>query len=348
MSALSEIIRTKLLPWSQHDVGKRFIVGRPKMSVSQMPDNVRLIQHKITGKRVVVKGRRYYQNTRSLVAMWPKMRLNEVNKLKLVCVLKGHIDYQLGDYRIQCGPGNFIFIPPGLPHPDGTRPDYVNTAEGTSCDLLFFLLHPNAIQCWLNRSTEDGGRKEIWNYFILHEHTVMLFRVLMEEVIAREDVSIRISENLLHENLLRSFLSMMLREVSAGRVQSIYGGNFHTALKQNVSSDDFATQLKHYVQTNLHKTLTLDNVARNMFLSRAQFTRVVRRETGKTFNEFLLDSRMEKAKRLLEDSEWTVSAISAFVGFKSPRYFHTVFKRITGKTPLQFRELNKNPLTYKR
>jgi len=339
MSLLAEILRTQLIPWTQHNARERYIVGRPKMNADQMPDNARLIRHKITGKRVVVKSRRYYQNTRSIVAMWPQMRLNEVNKQKLVCVLKGHIDYQLGNYKVQCGPGNFIFIPPGLPHPDGTRPDYVDTTKGTSCDLLFFLLHPNALQCWINNSTEGDGRKEIANYFILHEHTVALFRVLMGEVSAGEE-NAKISEN-----LLNSFLSMLLREVNAGRVQSISNGNLNDAFKQNVSSDDFTTQLEHYVQTNLHKTLALETVARDMFLSRAQFTRVVRRETGKSFNEFLLASRMEKAKSLLEDSEWTVSAISTFVGFKSPRYFHAVFKEITSQTPLEFRKLHKNPLT---
>jgi AraC-like DNA-binding protein len=63
----------------------------------------------------------------------------------------------------------------------------------------------------------------------------------------------------------------------------------------------------------------------------------MRQETGKTFVQFLTDYRIAEAKVLLGDSDWTVTTIAGFLGFKSNNYFQTVFRRATGKTPGQYR-----------
>lgn len=333
MSTLAEILTQKLIPWTQHNASERFIVAQSKMNAKEMPFGVQLIPHKIIGKRVVVKNLRYYENTRGTVARWPEAKLNEVNKLKLMCVLDGHINYQLGNYCVRCGAGNFLFMPPGTPHPDG-RYSVVDAEKSTFCDTLFFLLHPHALQCWVNSSKLDRGT-ERKNYLFIDENVGKLFQIFMEETISGGDSSFYIGGH-----LLAGFCSVLLREIVENRVQSVFGEdpNATSRTQQQLSSSkDFSMNLQYYVQAHLHKTLTLDVVARKMFLSRAQFTRVVRRETGKSFNQFLVEQRITKAKNLLRESDWTVDAISIFVGFHSPSYFNTVFKRHTGKTPVQYR-----------
>ena len=295
-----------------------------------MPRGARLISCPIVGKREVMKGQRYYGNVRGVTAYWRESGLNEVNKFKLVCVLDGYADFQLGGYKVQCGAGHFIFIPPGLPHPRGSC-DVIDKEKSSFCNILYFALHPHALQCWIDRSRQ-GKDREKKNYLILHEHATMLFQVLMEEMITGERNQLEIGEM-----LLPGFFSVMLREAKADRIQTIISDDSSTP--RRMENDDFASSLKHYVQANLHKPLLLENVAQHLFLSRAQFTRTVRRETGMSFNEFLVSHRMEKAIELLQNSDWTITAISIFVGFKSPSYFNTVFKQHTGKTPMQFRAL---------
>jgi hypothetical protein len=149
MAELSSIIQHQLIPWSRQNASSRFIIARPEMNASLLPPGATLSRNKIQGKRTVVKNRRDYSNTRNVTARWFDDGLNEVPKLKMACVLNGHIDYRLGQYRLQCGPGHFIFITPDMPHSDGSQTD-LNTQISTSCDVLFFLLHHNAIQCWIN------------------------------------------------------------------------------------------------------------------------------------------------------------------------------------------------------
>lgn len=75
-----------------------------------------------------------------------------------------------------------------------------------------------------------------------------------------------------------------------------------------------------------------------MHLSRSQFARQVKQETGATFVEILTQCRIAEAKLLLQESEWSTAIIAKFVGFKSVTYFHHLFVQRTGITPGQFRQ----------
>ena len=119
MSNLATILRTKLLPWTEINASQRCIVAQTAMRQSNLPDDVLLSQVTIPGKRVAIKNRRL-DNTQVRTALWPEAGLNEVKRLKLVCVLAGQTQYQLGKFQINCGPGHFLCIPPGLTHSDGT------------------------------------------------------------------------------------------------------------------------------------------------------------------------------------------------------------------------------------
>lgn len=329
-----EIVRHKLVPWAQQRCAEKFIVAGPDLAETRLPAGTQLRPHEIRGKRVIVKDRRYYKNTRGLVALWPDAGLNEVHKLKLACVLTGHVDYQLGHFKLRCGPGHFIFIPPGMPHSDGSQ-SYVDASKSASCEILFFLLHPDALQCWVSRSLPNQKPHQEGNCLILHERVTSLFRALTEEVIANEAGSRAIGGK-----LLPVFLDVLEREMRAGRVQAVPGDDPVVAYGEFAADPqevDFSVRLKQYMQSNLQHTLTIERAAGEMFLSRAQFTRVVRRETGHSFNELLAALRIEEAKRLLSGSQWTASAIAAFVGFKSPSYFRTFFREHTGLTPNEFR-----------
>jgi AraC-like DNA-binding protein len=330
---LASLLRFRLLPWLVQNGAARFIVARPEMSTAQMPPDVRLRRRKIAGQRVIVRNRRYYNNARSVTALWPESDLNEVSTPKLACVLSGRVDYQLGHYAVQCGAGHFLFIPPGVPHPEGSR-SYADPQKGATCELLFLAAHQNAIECWVSRWDEQGY-KLAGKHLLLHGHATMLLQTVCEEIAADEEYSL-----LIGERLLSGFFQLMLREAEAGRIQPIRSHAPQWSASEEISSAtpaDFKTSLQRHIQTNLHKPLTLEGVARELLISRTQLIRLTRRETGQSFTEFLTARRLAEAMQLLQNSQWTINSISYFVGFKSPSYFRTVFRERTGQTPSQFR-----------
>jgi AraC-like DNA-binding protein len=333
MPTISQLLANKLIPWSDN-AASRIIVGNARMKASAMPGGVCLEKRPLSGKRIIVKNQRIYRNTRALAASWPDCGLNEVNAPKLACVLSGYVDFQLGAHAVLCGPGHFIFIPPNLPHPDGSR-NITNTTKSTFCEILYFLPQPDVLQCWFSRyEAKSPSLRNIENYLITHRHVTELFQILTEEIASNGSKQMG-----LNGKLLQSFLCIFQREIDAENFQEVPHHYEREATLYNLQSEEgFMAHLHQYIQSHLHDRPSLDDAARNAYLSRAQFTRRVRAETGKSFVELLNEHRIETAKNLLGDSDWTVNVIATFVGYRTPHYFQDLFRRKTGLTPNSYRQ----------
>jgi len=96
-----------------------------------------------------------------------------------------------------------------------------------------------------------------------------------------------------------------------------------------------------YLQNHSHENLTLDDIAVHFFISRSYLTRIFKSITGFTVNEYIMTCRIQKAKNLLEKTDFSITEISIRTGFENVSYFNKIFKRIVEITPLQYRKRNK-------
>ena len=65
------------------------------------------------------------------------------------------------------------------------------------------------------------------------------------------------------------------------------------------------------------------------------------KKTGKTFNIYLSEKRIEKAKKLLADSGMRLYEIADSVGFADPNYFSAKFSEMEGMSPTVYRQMHK-------
>lgn len=77
--------------------------------------------------------------------------------------------------------------------------------------------------------------------------------------------------------------------------------------------------------------------ASELNLSANYFGDLIKKETGKTANEYIHLKLMEVAKAKVSDASKSVSEIAYELGFKYPQHFTRVFKQHTGVTPLEYR-----------
>ncbi|WP_091205992.1 response regulator [Oribacterium sp. WCC10] len=100
----------------------------------------------------------------------------------------------------------------------------------------------------------------------------------------------------------------------------------------------FVSKAIDYVRENYgNKDLTVESICSYLVISSAYFSTVFKKETGKTFINYLTDIRMEKAVRmLLEDNEKTY-VIAEAVGYSDPNYFSYVFKKKFGVSPSRYK-----------
>ncbi|MFH0301598.1 AraC family transcriptional regulator [Bradyrhizobium sp. 31Argb] len=92
-----------------------------------------------------------------------------------------------------------------------------------------------------------------------------------------------------------------------------------------------------YVDSHLSKKITLSDLAVVAGLSRMHFASQFRIATGLRPHEYLLRQRIRRADELLRHTTMTIVEVALSVGFQTQAHFTTVFKRIAGSTPAQWR-----------
>ena len=92
-----------------------------------------------------------------------------------------------------------------------------------------------------------------------------------------------------------------------------------------------------YIDAHYAEKITLEDLARKVYLSVPYLSLIFKREIGASFNQYLTQVRINKSKSLLRCENLRITDISAAVGFEDQSYFTKVFKRFTGVTPHQYR-----------
>lgn len=96
---------------------------------------------------------------------------------------------------------------------------------------------------------------------------------------------------------------------------------------------------KQYIQENYAQPLSLDRISSVVGFSSSYFSTLFRKETGKTFLEYLSDVRIGEAKILLRETRMTVNAIASAVGCNDTKRFSKTFRELTGLSPKEYRKL---------
>lgn len=92
-----------------------------------------------------------------------------------------------------------------------------------------------------------------------------------------------------------------------------------------------------FVHENFAEDITIRDVAENLAVSESYLSRLFKKESGYTFNDYLTKYRIKQACRLLDDPHIKVYEVADKVGYKNQRYFSVLFKKIVGKSPGEFK-----------
>ena len=120
-----------------------------------------------------------------------------------------------------------------------------------------------------------------------------------------------------------------------------YTSELPIEIKNNSSSKldrKFIHEFTSLVENNIaNEAFSVDEICREMGISRVQLYRKVKALIGYNVNDYILTVRLQKAKFLLANEELNISEVSYKVGFASQQYFSTVFKSKFGNTPSEFK-----------
>jgi len=94
----------------------------------------------------------------------------------------------------------------------------------------------------------------------------------------------------------------------------------------------------NYIDSHFNEKITLENIAELTGLNPCYLATLFKKETGKSFGDYLSDIRIETSKALLSKTDYTYAQIAYSLAFCSQSYFTKTFKNRTGLTPGQYRK----------
>lgn len=93
-----------------------------------------------------------------------------------------------------------------------------------------------------------------------------------------------------------------------------------------------------YIKDNYSKPITVEILAGIVSLNPVYFSHLFKVQTGMNITDYITNYRMDIAKKLLFETDMSISEVAASVGFQDQRYFAKRFKQINGMTPSEYRK----------
>ncbi len=104
-----------------------------------------------------------------------------------------------------------------------------------------------------------------------------------------------------------------------------------------VDYDKFINAATDYIDKNLHRQITVEELCRELYISKNLLYRKFRDFFNCTVNEYVTSKRLERAKLLLQTAPDSSRKIAEACGFDNYTYFSRLFKRKTGMSPREYR-----------
>lgn len=116
-----------------------------------------------------------------------------------------------------------------------------------------------------------------------------------------------------------------------------YAKRMNLLKKTNVCSKPVVKCID-YIYENLHTRITIKTLADYVSLNPSYLSRLFKKETGMTINNYIMEKKTATAENMLLYSEYSPAEIAAILAYPSQSYFSSVFKKKTGLSPLQYRK----------
>lgn len=117
--------------------------------------------------------------------------------------------------------------------------------------------------------------------------------------------------------------------------------NLVNELKSELRYSKTVNKAIQYIDKHLHYPITLEEVASHVHLSRPYISQLFSKEVQISLQNFVQIRKIEEAKNLLAYTKISIAEIAEILAFCSQSYFTEIFKKVTDKTPVQYRKENR-------
>lgn len=106
---------------------------------------------------------------------------------------------------------------------------------------------------------------------------------------------------------------------------------------QKAHGDEMVIQAQEYIEKNFSEKISIEDLSKRFTVGRRSFDRRFTKATGNTPIEYQQRVKIESAKKELETSRKTINEVMYEVGYSDVKAFREIFRRITGLSPIEYR-----------
>ncbi|MBC3789271.1 AraC family transcriptional regulator [Spirosoma utsteinense] len=284
-----------------------------------------------TGERMIEIPKEVVEKCRSMplintlfitqMGFFPKARYhyyqrpNGMSQVILLYCTDGMGWIQVPHGRVTIQAGSVFAIAPGVPHSYGADTDNPWT---------IYWFHLSGNQCAAvtiaTKNEKEAAPQAVRVGF--SDERIQLFNQIVDIFLNGYSQSNLLAANLTLSYLLASF---------------ILPDNFQKEVVPAATANPTNRAIS-YMQSNLSKTVTLDNIAQSANLSSSFFSRKFKQDTGYAPIEYFNHLRIQKACQLLHFSDLRINEVASQLGIDDPFYFSRLFKKQMGISPVEYRK----------
>lgn len=131
-------------------------------------------------------------------------------------------------------------------------------------------------------------------------------------------------------------LMSILQDLANSRNQRLL--STYSSQNKVFENSDKIKKVYEYIQENFNKKITLNEISNIVSMSPVSFNRFIKKRTGKTFVDYINDTRISYAARWLIETDLSIGEISFKCGFNNIANFNRIFKKSKNSTPSEFRK----------
>ena len=139
------------------------------------------------------------------------------------------------------------------------------------------------------------------------------------------------------------FIKNLLELLMIGIVRQVDGEEETPSF---VLKEDFGEYLVNsiieYLSENVSRRVSIEDICLRMNYTRSYIFRQFKAVTGSSIMAYFTSLKIKEAKKLLRQTDMSVTEIAEALAFDSPNYFTKTFKRLTGNTPMQYRKIRRS------
>ena len=192
-------------------------------------------------------------------------------------------------------------------------------------DIMPSFIERVAVECNL-----DPNRVELANHFGVFDPRIKQIGCLLKQELQTGGMG----GKMLAESLANALVVYLLRQYSANQPQI----SINTSKLSRIDLQ----QATSYIHDNLDADLSLTKLAEIVNLSKFHFARSFKQTTGISPHQYVIRTRVEKAKQLLATGKFSVGEVASFVGFAHQSHLASHMKRTLGVLPKTILQNSKN------